>query len=81
MNSRFFRHLLLVLCLLISFRIFRIDVNLSVTMTILSSVASFGMTTFWAYSVGTRLSGDKEIEIPYNVIAGSLWTVLLGWFQ
>merc|ERR1719348_1545300 len=31
------------------------DVNLSVTMTFMSSVASFGMTTMWVYLLGTPL--------------------------
>lgn len=42
------------------------DVNLSVTMTFCSSVASFGCTTFWIWLFGTFvLSSDTNIELPY----------------
>ena len=55
------------------------DVNLSVTMTLVSSVASFGMTSFWAWLLGSHLISaegskdpSKNIEIPYHMIAISL---------
>ena len=55
------------------------DVNLSVTMTLVSSIASFGMTTFWAWFLGSNLVGDnatrdptKSIHIPYRELMLSL---------
>ena len=56
------------------------DVNLSVTMTLVSSIASFGMTSFWAWLLGRSLvessegskDPSKSIDIPYHMIATSL---------
>ena len=55
------------------------DVNLSVTMTMVSSIASFGMTSLWAWLLGRHLVNSegskdptKSIEIPYHMIATSL---------
>ena len=55
------------------------DVNLSVTMTLVSSVASFGMTSFWAWFLGSNLVEDnatndptKSIHIPYSNLMLSL---------
>ena len=47
------------------------DVNLSCTMTFLSTVASFAFTSFWIYLLGTPLVGHT-IPIPYPQIAISL---------
>ena len=44
------------------------DVNLSVTMTLISSVASFGMTSLWVYLLGRELGVDEEINIPYHMV-------------
>ena len=56
------------------------DINLSVTMTLISSVASFGMTSLWAYVLGNPLVSNGAIEIPYHLIAISLamFTIPLG---
>merc|ERR1719481_502553 len=40
------------------------DVNLSVTMTFLSSVASFAFTSLWIYFLGSSMV-DKTVPIPY----------------
>jgi sodium/bile acid cotransporter 3/5 len=48
------------------------DVNLSVTMTMISSVCSFGMTSFWVWMLGSQFAGDKHLKIPYHMIAFSL---------
>ena len=56
------------------------DLNLSVTMTFLSTILSFGMTTFWAWLLGRSLvqgDGTKDptaelVKIPYLDIAVSL---------
>ena len=55
------------------------DVNLSVTMTLVSSIASFGMTSLWAWLLGRYLvSGEgtkdptKPINIPYDMITITL---------
>ena len=57
------------------------DVNLSVTMTLVSSIASFGMTSFWAWLLGSNLvEGEaakdptKGIHVPYT----NLVITLLG---
>lgn len=47
------------------------DVNLSCTMTFLSTVASFAFTTLWVFLLGTPLVG-KTIPIPFPFIALSL---------
>ena len=50
---------------------FHDDVNLSCTMTFLSTLASFAFTSLWVYFLGTPLVG-KTIPIPYPQIAISL---------
>ena len=52
--------------------IFDGDVNLSVTMTLISTIASFGMTTLWAYLLGNPLLTEGTIKIPYHLMAISL---------
>ena len=47
------------------------DINLSCTMTFLSTVSSFAFTSLWVYLLGTPLVG-KTIPIPYPQIAISL---------
>ena len=47
------------------------DVNLSCTMTFLSTVASFAFTSLWIFLLGTPLVG-RTIPIPYPQIAISL---------
>jgi len=47
------------------------DVNLSVTMTFLSSVASFAFTTLWIKLLGSQILG-QDVYIPYERIAISL---------
>lgn len=47
------------------------DINLSCTMTFLSTVSSFAFTSLWVYFLGTPLVG-KTIPIPYLQIAMSL---------
>eukprot|EP00088_Acartia_fossae_P016120 TRINITY_DN18992_c0_g1_i1.p1 TRINITY_DN18992_c0_g1~~TRINITY_DN18992_c0_g1_i1.p1 ORF type:complete len:263 (-),score=28.32 TRINITY_DN18992_c0_g1_i1:142-930(-) len=45
---------------------FKGDLNLSVTMTFCSSVASFGLSTLWIWALGSQILGDSaEINIPY----------------
>ena len=39
------------------------DVNLSVTMTMISSISSFGMTSLWVWVLGTQFSGDRHIQV------------------
>ncbi|XP_023320699.1 sodium/bile acid cotransporter [Eurytemora carolleeae] len=57
------------------------DVNLSVTMTFLSSVASFAFTSLWIYVLGTPLV-SKTIPIPYLRLVISLvsftFPILIG---
>ena len=47
------------------------DINLSCTMTFLSTLASFACTTFWVWLLGTPLVG-KTIPIPYLQMVISL---------
>ena len=41
------------------------DVNLSVTMTMISSISSFGMTSLWVWLLGTQFSGERHIQASY----------------
>ena len=41
------------------------DINLSVTMTFLSSLAAFAMTSWWVWALGSRLVQDS-LPIPYT---------------
>ena len=41
------------------------DVNLSVTMTMISSISSFGMTSLWVWLLGTQFSGERDIQASY----------------
>ena len=52
------------------------DVNLSCTMTLVSTVASFGMTSLWVFLLG-RQYADKDINLPYHMIAVSLFTFII----
>ena len=42
------------------------DVNLSVTMTMISSISSFGMTSLWVWLLGTQFSGERQIQVSHN---------------
>jgi len=52
------------------------DVNLSVTMTFISSIASFAFTTMWIYLLGSPMVG-KTVEIPYVQLTVSLASFVL----
>ena len=39
------------------------DVNLSVTMTMISSISSFGMTSLWVWLLGRQFSGERHIQV------------------
>ena len=41
------------------------DINLSITMTFLSSLAAFAMTSWWVWALGSRLVQDS-LPIPYT---------------
>ena len=45
------------------------DVNLSVTMTMISSISSFGMTSLWVWILGTQFSGERHIKVSHNSYA------------
>ena len=47
------------------------DVNLSCTMTFLSSLGSFAFTTLWVWLLGTPLVG-RAVTIPYLQLTVSL---------
>ena len=42
------------------------DVNLSITMTMISSISSFGMTTLWVWLLGMQFSGERRIRVSNN---------------
>lgn len=52
--------------------LFNGDVNLSVTMTFISTVAALAMMPLWIFTLGASLFRDKEATIPYVNLAGSL---------
>ena len=57
------------------------DVNLSVTMTFCSSVASFACTTFWIWLFGTYLlEADSNIQLPYLQLFVSLISFVIPIF-
>ena len=47
------------------------DVNLSCTMTFISSIGSFAFTTMWVYLLGAPMVG-KSVPIPYLQLTVSL---------
>ena len=47
------------------------DVNLSCTMTFISSVGSFAFTTLWVYFLGAPMVG-RSVPIPYLQLTASL---------
>jgi len=57
------------------------DLDLSVTMTFCSTVASFGLTTFWVWLFGKYvLDANKPIELPYLQLFISLVTLVIPIF-
>ena len=42
------------------------DVNLSITMTLISSISSFGMTSLWVWLLGMQFSGERHIKVSRN---------------
>ncbi|XP_023339620.1 ileal sodium/bile acid cotransporter isoform X2 [Eurytemora carolleeae] len=59
--------------------LFKGDKNLSVTMTFCSSVASFGMTTFWIYILGSTIISEA-FDLPYLQLFVSLISLVLPIF-
>lgn len=57
------------------------DLDLSVTMTFCSTVASFGFTTFWVWLFGRYvLNADKPIDLPYLQLFLSLVSLVVPVF-
>lgn len=52
--------------------LFNGDVNLSVTMTFISTIAALAMMPLWIFTLGSSLFRNKEATIPYLNLAGSL---------
>ncbi|CAL1274276.1 unnamed protein product [Larinioides sclopetarius] len=52
--------------------LFNGDVNLSVTMTFISTIAALAMMPLWIFTLGASLFRDHEATIPYINLAGSL---------
>jgi len=57
--------------------LFKGDMNLSVTMTFCSSIVSFGMTSFWAYVLGSTIVTDGTVSVPYVQLIGSLLSLVV----
>jgi predicted Na+-dependent transporter len=74
-NSNFWVNMICVntdlVTLMFQTSMFHGDINLSCTMTFLSTVSSFAFTSLWVFLLGTPLVG-KTITIPYLQIAMSL---------
>ncbi|XP_042216170.1 ileal sodium/bile acid cotransporter-like [Homarus americanus] len=58
------------------------DINLSITMTAISTIAAMGMMPMWMFSLGKKMLKDANITIPFGNLALSLITltfpILLG---
>ncbi|XP_035215145.1 P3 protein-like, partial [Stegodyphus dumicola] len=52
--------------------LFNGDVNLSVTMTFISTIAALAMMPLWIFTLGASLFRDRNATIPYVNLAGSL---------
>lgn len=52
--------------------LFNGDLNLSVTMTFISTVAALGMMPLWIFTLGTTLFRDGKVTLPYLNLVGSL---------
>ncbi|GIY42088.1 p3 protein [Caerostris extrusa] len=52
--------------------LFNGDVNLSITMTFISTIAALAMMPLWIFTLGASLFRDHEATIPYINLAGSL---------
>jgi sodium/bile acid cotransporter 3/5 len=48
------------------------DVNLSVTMTMVSSLCSFGMTSLWVWLLGRQFSGERDIKVRLYAVSKSI---------
>ncbi|XP_015918294.1 P3 protein [Parasteatoda tepidariorum] len=48
------------------------DVNLSVTMTFISTIAALAMMPLWIFTLGASLFRDRQATIPFVNLAGSL---------
>ncbi|XP_063612531.1 ileal sodium/bile acid cotransporter-like [Penaeus indicus] len=49
------------------------DINLSITMTAVSTVAAMGMMPLWMFTLGQKLlSQNSNVKIPFGNLAGSL---------
>ena len=66
------------------------DLDLSVTMTFCSTVASFGTTTFWVWLFGRFiLNSEKDISLPYlnlfislaSIVVPVFFGLLLTWWR
>jgi len=66
------------------------DLDLSVTMTFCSTVASFGTTTFWVWLFGRFvLNADKNLSLPYlnlfislaSIVVPVFFGLLLTWWR
>ncbi|KAK8733163.1 hypothetical protein OTU49_006497, partial [Cherax quadricarinatus] len=54
------------------------DINLSITMTAVSTIAAMGMMPLWMYTLGGKLLEENaNLKIPYGNLAGSLISLTL----
>jgi len=52
------------------------DINLSITMTFVSTIAALGMMPFWIYTLGPYVSED-DLVIPFGQLMMSLFSLVL----
>ncbi|XP_063868660.1 ileal sodium/bile acid cotransporter-like [Scylla paramamosain] len=48
------------------------DINLSITMTAVSTVAAMGMMPFWMFTLGQKLTQGASMQVPYGNLVISL---------
>ncbi|RWS25211.1 sodium/bile acid cotransporter-like protein [Leptotrombidium deliense] len=55
--------------------IFKGDLNLSITMTFISCIASLGMMPLWLYTLGKTITKTVKLEVPFTNLVISLVTL------
>lgn len=53
------------------------DVSLSITMTLVSTVAALVLLPLWLFTLGKDIIQDEKIEIPFHVIVGALAGIIV----
>lgn len=60
------------------------NLNLSITMTTICTIAAFGMMPFWVFALGRYIFAEAEIAVPYRhigtLMAGLMIPLAIGFF-